>query len=122
MKMNRQTLMLCFVLVVAGGSLGACSHGRTVEAAREERQPTVWYSRYRRGFRRRRRCRSRTWFGHRLGWLRIGVGESIRTAYRSIGNLRAIRRAESLVLVLRLAMQDLCIAIAMVILPVDNCS
>ena len=40
MKMNRQTLMLCFVLAVAG-SLGACSHGRTVEAAREERQPTV---------------------------------------------------------------------------------
>src|SRR5438309_666153 len=40
MKMNRQILMLCFVLAVAG-SLGACSHGRTVEAAREERQPTV---------------------------------------------------------------------------------
>src|SRR2546426_4677495 len=50
----------------------------------EEAGNRFWYSWYRRGFRRRRRCRSRTWFGHRLGWLRIGVGESIRTAYRSM--------------------------------------
>jgi len=41
MKMTRQILILYFVLAVAVVSLGACNRGRTVEAAREDRRPTV---------------------------------------------------------------------------------
>jgi putative membrane protein len=41
MRLNRQLLMLCFCLVIASLSLAACSRGSGVEAAREDRQPTV---------------------------------------------------------------------------------
>jgi putative membrane protein len=41
MRVTRQLSMLCLVVVIAALSLTACSRGRTVEAAREDRQPTV---------------------------------------------------------------------------------
>jgi putative membrane protein len=41
MKFSRQLSMLCFVVVIAALSFTACSRGRSVEAAREDSQPTV---------------------------------------------------------------------------------